>query len=1059
MKGIIDSSVSHLLLKAALITSFSLIFSPSILAATYYVHASLGNDVWPGILANGAFEPSGCVQDSDEDGQIDSYLCTDGPWKSFQPLYGVTINDGDSVLLKCDEEWNDPLDLDQINLGTNIGTSPVTFSSYGSSCNSKPKLQLSEAVNTWTQDTTDPSGERYYSDNISFDALQIFVDGTFIRPAQYPNFSYFTIDQTPADKLSLTDADELTIPSGENIDNANIYIRTVDWEIEQRNVIGYDASNNLISWDANTNYKAVKGFGYYLTNKLWMLDARSEWYQDNITKRVYIRLSDGGDPNSSEIMASRYQYGIYSGGRKLKNFEFSNIEIDKPGSIGVYIFNGAGLKISSVDISNSGGQGIYLKNYGTDTTEESTTIEDCIINNTINEGIWIKSLDHALIQRNQVLNTGVIGAPKNIESAIVASASFDTTFSQNIIKNTGYIGIRFGRNSAVSNNLVENACLVLDDCGGIYTWHRPKISGSWATKAQYTEADKYYSTVTGNIVKNVIGNSDGTSDTNKALNSSKGIYLDHGSNVITVSNNTIINAEHGVWVNNGWDNTITQNKLLGNRRSQIGLNEGTQTQGNEVSCNDVNNNTFVSLSLNESVVLQSAHSNIDHGVFDSNAYSDIFSSGLAYQKHKPISDWDYRQYEDGEWQDVNASYFLPFGIGSYQVIGSLDPDLITENTFNGTYGSWNGVPDPINYRNDCPDLDGGCLEISGSAYADNSTNSDPFDVVEGDSYLLTFDAVADNYYQNMRVKAKINGTATIFGLDKVVTVSQQRRHYQYLFTATETLDNSGKIEFEVAANDLIRIDNVYLYKVTNNLIPNGNFYLDVSSWNGWPDAIAQMNPCGLDGGCLDVAASGTTVNSANSASFTVNNGELYRLTFDAHGAQDNQQALIKVKLAGGETPIGLSELINVSVQKNQYAFDFVASESTASAKIDLEVLAGNRIFFDNVYLSKVIVQQNDYKNDVCILVNDQQTAKNFDCSTSCGDVSKCNDYVTLSGVPVNWPITVADFDAEILIWTNSAFKDTDRDSYIDTNDNCPLISNVTQVDSDEDGIGDACDTM
>jgi hypothetical protein len=61
------------------------------------------------------------------------------------------------------------------------------------------------------------------------------------------------------------------------------------------------------------------------------------------------------------------------------------------------------------------------------------------------------------------------------------------------------------------------------------------------------------------------------------------------------------------------------------------------------------------------------------------------------------------------------------------------------------------------------------------------------------------------------------------------------------------------------------------------------------------------------------------------------------------------------------------------------------------------------------------------------------------------------------GTPVNTILTVGDFPDVFTSWTSAVLPDTDGDGVPDASDNCTLVANPGQCDSDGDGYGNHCD--
>ncbi len=145
--------------------------------------------------------------------------------------------------------------------------------------------------------------------------------------------------------------------------------------------------------------------------------------------------------------------------------------------------------------------------------------------------------------------SGIVGAPQNSLAAINATNSNFVLIERNSVAKAGYIGIRFNRNTQVVNNVVRDTCLVLDDCGAIYSWAN-------------ADPQPLKSEVIGNIVENVVGNRTGNPE---PWTLAAGIYLDELSSSVMVRENTIINAERGIYIHNAFDNTVQNNTVVDSR--------------------------------------------------------------------------------------------------------------------------------------------------------------------------------------------------------------------------------------------------------------------------------------------------------------------------------------------------------------------------------------------------------------------------------------------------------------------------------------------------------------
>jgi len=546
--------------------------APAYCASTYFVDAHAGNDTWSGQQT----QPTG----------------SDGPWRTLRRVAATPLQPGDTLILKCGGTWREPL------LIRGAGSREATVSIRAEpACDesARPEINLAESLGTWVTE-----GGQVHSTEVDFQVKQVFVNGQFLEQARYPASGFLIAENglplpNPGGGSTGVVDSRLQIIAGRDAAGAQAYVRTVGWLIESLEVASLAGSQ--IRFSGSTRYPVRKGAGYYLSGKRWMLTAGPGWYWNPGEKRLYVRLPDGASPAAHQVDVVRHDYGM-----RLVNQPYvhvSGIRVRYAALDGMRVERSAQTILTDMEIVASGRDGVAF------TTESNGAIQDSLIRESGRDGISLWQSHGVKVMGNRVENSGMTGGPRNSLAAINATNSNYVHIERNTVSGAGYIGIRFNRNSRVVNNVVRNVCLVLDDCGAIYSWAN-------------IDPRPLNSVVIGNLIENVVGNRTGSPD---SWTLAAGIYLDDLTNGVTVEGNTVSKAERGIYLHNAFDNVIQGNTVMdGGAYSLIlGVDHKTYpTTG--LRANTIHANILVSMQRASFVYYLDRVGSDFNDVLDANAY-------------------------------------------------------------------------------------------------------------------------------------------------------------------------------------------------------------------------------------------------------------------------------------------------------------------------------------------------------------------------------------------------------------------------------------------------------
>jgi parallel beta-helix repeat protein len=642
----------------------------------------------------------------------------------------------------------------------------------------------------------------------------VFDNGQAINVAHHPNRGhdalnsespYFAIAEN-ADRVSsegktvstyLTAGSDLFLPSGVSITpGTGIRVRTNAWTLDDRKIASVIGTR--LYFDQPTRFSLDKGWGYLLYGQLWMLDEPGEWYYDPVEGTIYVWMADG-QPPGGRISVVQSDVGIEASNRS--HLQVDGIAIRNVG-VGVRMRNATNLTLRNMTITDTLAEGVDAL-LSTDSNIESSQFARTGAD-AISAATGGNNATRLRVENNDISESGVrldgdvvVSIPNSAKAAIYPGK--EATVRGNNIKGTAYTGIWPYSSSLVSNNHIENACLVLDDCAGIY------VSGI-----------NNNSTIQGNTVIHIPGTLIGKPPGSPTQ--AQGIYLDDHTSGVTVSTNTVSDADNGVKLHNGANNQIENNTLYGNRNYQIWLQEQSNliNPAGDIFGNVVSGNTLFPASSGASIGLESelyrttAFATLDYNVYSALMSPQVTSEGWPTGSASyTLPEWQSAKFANNTPRnlDLHGTQVKSIGYAAYRVAGGnsipngkFQNDKIGWVHWNQTppYGTWGletGIP-------------GQTLRYTAGA-SQGLLHSPNFTVIQGQSYRVSFDLKTGTNGQAVSVLVRRGGGGAnlyeaLMGAAASVTGITNWKRYSFSFKATKTvnvndlvtLDNGARIDFE-----------------------------------------------------------------------------------------------------------------------------------------------------------------------------------------------------------------------------------------------------------------------
>ena len=526
------------------------------------------------------------------------------PWPSLGSL--PALQPGDRILLRCGQQNGKRRVWRQAML---ISTPGVTLTTWGDDCASHPPL-LSGALalnraGGWAAPApgTTPAAWRYtfMSGDLSAgtDYTRLFLGGQPMQIGRHPNSGYLSIaadspkaveGKNGAAYLRMSAADHQDLASHDWL-GALLRVRSSRYTIEDFSVasltvatpengapdyrLGLGRPTNPAQSTTST-FNLSTRFGYYFVGRCWMVDTVGEWCltRDASSNFVLDWLPPDGVQPATDLVEFSVRPVVLT--IAAANVTIEGIEVGYGLGKNIQLVNAPNTTIRRVSVTAAGNTGIEIGDHS-----HGSTVSDSVVAGSRLHAIRFYNADSVNLIGNTITDTANSGDPVTSWGAIWGEAAGGALIQGNTVQRSGYNGIRFpnirstdqaagSRRAQVLANTVEDACLLMDDCGGIYTHAQWSVNpSSWVQGALVAE----------NLVRRVSGGLDGTNaDTPIAA----GIYLDDYSANVDLRSNIVESADLGLLLHNTRDNVVSGNTVLLPLKACLELGNGSNSQNQPI---------------------------------------------------------------------------------------------------------------------------------------------------------------------------------------------------------------------------------------------------------------------------------------------------------------------------------------------------------------------------------------------------------------------------------------------------------------------------------------------